>query len=380
MGILRSRKLWIGLVVLVVGIELVWVIGANWALSSEWVTAKINNKPEKMQVEWDSARTLIPGIINLEGLTIRGQTRKQQWYVELAGGRVHMSLLALAAKTFKTYSFDGSGLDFRLRKRQLPGDPPLKAADFAPEIPGLAVDEPPFPPKKKKKRKKNPWKIVLHDIHIDEFEQLWILAMRLAAEGSIDADMSIELGGGALSMKRVRMNLTDAEFIAMGKPLMQEMQLGIDARMDPFLPKEAKGFEISKSLSGSVSMSGKARGAGLINSLLANIEAVEVDSPGGQVDSVIQIEQGVLTPGTEMSFISEGGWVDMMDWRATGLLEIQTKVEQAEDGVSTKVALTLTDVALTDREGTEPLLAGADLELKADAGQLDISGGVQELA
>ena len=155
MGILRSRKFWIGLVILVVGVELIWVIGANWALSSPWVTGKINNKPEKLQVEWNQARTWIPGIIQLEGLSVRGQSRKQQWYVELDGGRVHMSLLALAAKTFKTHSFDGSGLDFRLRKRQLPDNPPLKTAEFAPEIPGLTVNEPPFPPKQKKERKKN---------------------------------------------------------------------------------------------------------------------------------------------------------------------------------------------------------------------------------
>jgi len=380
MGMLRSRKLWILVIVVVVGLELIWFFGANWALGSEWVAGKINNKPEKMQVQWDEARTVIPGIIHLEGLSIRGQSRKQQWYVELTGGRVHMSLLALATKTFKTYSFDGSGLDFRLRKRQLPEDPPLKTAEFAPEIPGFAVDEPPFPPKQKKKNKKSPWKIVLHDVHIDEFEQLWILAMQLTARGSIDADMEIELGGGALSMKRVRMDLTDAEFLAMGNPVMQEMQLGIDARMEPFVPKEAKGLDILKSLTGTVTLAGRSRGAALINSLLANIEAVDVGSSGGQIDSSIQIERGVLAPGTKMAFSADGGWVDMMDWRATGQLAVQSQVEQAEEGVSTKVAVALSNVALADREGSEPLLAGANLELHANAGELDISGGVDGVA
>jgi hypothetical protein len=380
MGILRSRKFWIFVIVTVVGIELVWFFGANWALGSEWVAAKINSKPEKMQVQWDEARTVIPGFIHLEGLSIRGQSRKQQWYVELTGGRVHMSLLALATKTFKTYSFEGAGLDFRLRKRQLPEDPPLKSAEFAPEIPGLAVDEPPFPPKQKKKKKKSPWKIVLNDVHIDEFEQLWILAMRLTAQGSIDADMSIELGGGALEMKRVRMDLTDAEFAMMGTPVMREMQLGIKARMEPFLPKEAKGLDILKSLTGTVNLSGASKGAALINSLLANIEAVEVGSEGGQIDSSIQIEQGILAPGTEMSFGADGGWVDMMDWRATGQIAVQSEVEQAEEGVSTKVAVTLSDVAVAAQEGGETVLAGADLKLHAGAGELDISGGVEGLA
>ena len=42
--------------------------------------------------------------------------------------------------------------------------------------------------------------------------------------------------------------------------------------------------------------------------------------------------------------------------------------------------MTLSNVALADREGTEPLLAGADLKLHANAGELDISGGADGFA
>lgn len=378
MGAPRGRKLWIGLIVLVIFVELVWVIGANWALSSAWVTGKINRHPEKLQVEWQSARTLVPGFVTLKGLSIRGQSRKQQWYVEMAGGRVHLSLLALTRKTFKTYGFVGSGLDFRLRKRQLPDDPPLKTAEFAPEIPGLAVDAPPLPPKKK--AKKHPWKIVLHDIHIDGIDQLWILALRLTAGGSIDADMNIELGGGAMSMKRVRMKLTGAQLTAVGDELLRDAQLGVDARLEPFIPKETKGLEVLNSLSGRLSVAGQAKGTTLINSLLANVEAVEVGSPGGQIDGVLEVERGILVPGTELSLTSADGWVDLMDWRGTGHLSIESKVEQADAGVSTRVDMALTDVAVTDLQSTESLLEGATLEVHVHAGQLDISGGAQALA
>ena len=380
MGILRSRKFWIGLVVVLIGFELIWVIGANWALGSEWVTAKINKKPEKLEVKWDNASTFIPGIISLEGLSVRGQSKKQQWYVHLANGRAHISLLSFATKTFKTHSFKGTAIDFRLRKRQLPDDEPLKTAEFAPEIPGLAVDEPPAPPKQQKKKNKKPWKIELDDIHIDGIEQLAILAMHLAAQGTIDADMRIELGGGALSMKRVGMKLTDAEFKVMGDPVLREMQLGINARMEPFFPKEAKGLDVLKSLTGTITLSGTSKGAALLNTLLAKIEAVEVGSPGGQLDGVVEIQQGVLSPGTELTFAADGGWVDIMDWRATGLFALESNVEQKEGEVATAVEVSLTDVVLTGEEGGDPLLAGADLVLNAAAGALDVSGGVDGLS
>ena len=379
MSILRSRKFWIILVVVLVAFELIWVVGANWALGSEWVAGKINKKPEKLEVRWDDASTFIPGIIHLEGLSVRGQSKKQQWYVSLANGRAHISLLSFATKTFKTHSFKGTAIDFRLRKRQLPGDEPLKTAEFAPEIPGLAVDLPPAPPKQKKKNKK-PWTIVLNDIHIDGIEQLAILAMHLAAQGSIDADLRIELGGGALSMKRVRMSLTEAEFQVLGDPVLQEMQLGINARLDPFLPKEAKGLEVLKSLTGTITLSGTSKGAALLNTLLAKIEAVDVGSPGGQLDGVVEIQQGVLAPGTEISFGADGGWIDIMDWRATGLFQLESSVGQGEGEVATRIEAGLTDVVLTGEEGGEPLLAGANLVLEAAAGGLDVSGGVEGLS
>ena len=380
MGILKSRRVWISLIAVLIAFELIWVIGANWALGSEWVSAKINKKPEKLEVKWDEASTFIPGIIKLKGLSVRGQSKTQQWYVSLADGRAHVSLLAFATKTFKTHRFKGTAIDFRLRKRQLLDEEPLKTAEFAPEIPGLAVDEPSAPPKQKRKKNKKPWKIVLDDIHIDGVEQLAILAVRLAARGTIDADLSIELGGGPLSMKRVRMDLADAEFVVMGNEVMREVQLGIEARMDPFIPKEAKGLDVLKSLTGTITLSGNSTGAALLNTLLAKFDAVKVGSPGGQIDGVVEIDQGVLAPGTAFSFEADGGWVDVMDWRARGAFAFESKVEERSGEIESAVNVRLTDVVLTGQQGGAPLLTGANLVLEAAAGALDVSGGVEGLS
>jgi hypothetical protein len=379
MGILKSRRVWISLIAVLIAFELIWVIGANWALGSEWVSAKINKKPEKLEVKWDEASTFIPGIIKLKGLSVRGQSKTQQWYVSLADGRAHISLLSFATKTFKTHSFKGTAIDFRLRKRQLPDSAPLKTAAFAPEIPGLAVDDPPAPPKKKK-NKKNPWKIVLDDIHIDGVEQLAILAVRLSAQGTIDADMSLELGGGPLSMKRVRMNLTEAQFVAMGIEVLQQVQLGIEARMEPFVPREVKGLDVLKTLKGTIRLSGTSKGATLVNTLLAKFDAVNVGSPGGQIDGVVEIDQGVLAPGTAFSFEADGGWVDVMDWRAQGAFAFESKVEERSGEIESAVNVRLTDVVLTGQQGGAPLLTGANLVLEAAAGALDVSGGVEGLS
>ena len=122
------RRLLKIVIVLLIVIELIWVIGANWALSSDFIAGLINKKPHKLLVEWESGSTFIPGLVTVEGLSVIGQSKKQQYAVNMDRARVRLSLLAFASRTFKTYSVNGTGVDFRLRKRPQPDQPPGPAA------------------------------------------------------------------------------------------------------------------------------------------------------------------------------------------------------------------------------------------------------------
>jgi hypothetical protein len=113
----------------------------------------INKKPEKMQITWTSARSWFPGVVTVDELEIRGQTRRIQWYIAADDVHARISLLRLPLKRVHLSSAHTAGIDFRLRRRLDPpakegaeGAPPeIRGSEHFPEIPGFTNPPDPKP-------------------------------------------------------------------------------------------------------------------------------------------------------------------------------------------------------------------------------------------
>jgi hypothetical protein len=151
----RLRRWLVGVVVAAVVLEVVYVVASHLLLRGDALSRLINKKPEKFRIEWTSARSYLPGLVAIERLTIRGQSRKVQWYLAADDVRGRIGLLRLALKTVHVRSTSAAGLDFRLRRRL---DPPadegegaegaqkeIRGSEHFPEIPGLANPPDPRP-------------------------------------------------------------------------------------------------------------------------------------------------------------------------------------------------------------------------------------------
>jgi len=382
-----TRPVWlrllIGLVVALVAIELIWVVGANWALSSGFVADKINKRPAKLRVEWESARTWVPGRIEIEGLSLRSQSKKQQIYGSLDRVAIQVGLTPLLQKTVKVLTLRGSGVDFRMRKRQQPDTAPEPAAQFDPEIPGLTADDA-IPPKKKKKKAKNgpkkPWRLVFDDVRLTDIQQIWIQAYHLTGHGEIAARLSVETKGGEIAVDHARVTLGDVEINAMGQRAAHGMKIDLEGSLEPFRSKEVKGRGVLGLVSASLDISGQTTSVGLVNTLLADIETVSAGSAGGQVDGTLRLDHGELADGTQFSIEAPEGWVDMSEWRAKGALAVRTEVRTVNDQLVTTANLDMDPLEVSIKGLDAPLLAGASLQLAVEAGAVDLSGNAGRIA
>ena len=144
---MKKKWKWLGLVVIVlVGIEVLYVAVANWALNSGTLARLLSRKPERFQVEWSSGRTVWPGVFQLQGVNFRGQSERYQTSGRLDRCTLRMHLFLLAACRVHCYGVEGEGLSLWVRHRREPGKPhPFDR--FEPPIPGLRQDAP--PPKRK---------------------------------------------------------------------------------------------------------------------------------------------------------------------------------------------------------------------------------------
>ena len=145
------RRWLVGIAIACIVFELLYLVAAHFLLKGDALARLINKKPEKMQITWTSARSWFPGVVTVEKLEIRGQTRRIQWYVAADDVHARISLLRLPSKRVHLSSAHTAGIDFRLRRRLDPpakegeeGAPPeIRGSQHFPEIPGFT--NPPVP-------------------------------------------------------------------------------------------------------------------------------------------------------------------------------------------------------------------------------------------
>ena len=265
---------------LVGAIAIVYLVGANLILNTGILDPVINKKPEKTLVEWSGGWTIIPGVIHVEGLRVRGQSQTQQWQFRLAEADVRMSILALTRKTIRARRVVGSNFHFRQRPRLTAETAASVEASHYPEIEGLSNPPDPAPediyPPKKKPGKKG-WHIDIAEVRLSESVEISVGDLRLTGSGAV---------GGAFDYQiPTRMHLTSAVFslangeIAIeGTTFVNELDISLNAELGPFTPKETKGLEIFDHLLGSFSLeNGTVPDVEVINALLPTTETIRFD-------------------------------------------------------------------------------------------------------
>ncbi|MEJ2086683.1 MAG: hypothetical protein P8Y44_13590 [Acidobacteriota bacterium] len=228
----------------------------------------------------------------------------------------------------------------------------------------------------KPEKSKRPWRFLLHNIHIEGSESIGVLGYALSGDGSIDADLALELNGGPLTLERTRIDWEGAELTVKGQTAAHDMTLDLEVSLAPFVPKRVRGAEVLGSLSGRIDIQGQTQGAGVANQLLSRFKSFAVGSSGGQMDGKLLVEKGILGPGSRFELNTEEGWIELVDLRVETALEVDVAVE-AETG--TRLSLAVDNVALSTKGDTDPILEGARLSLVAMSQGIDFSHGPSEL-
>ena len=119
--------------VAVVLAEVSYLVLANLALNVPLTQDLVNRiRPDKFNVEWESAWTWYPGQVSVKAVDASGRTRRQQWRVSVARASGQVSLLPLIGRNVRvngveaedlTFSLQsGSGAGFDNATRPVPGD------------------------------------------------------------------------------------------------------------------------------------------------------------------------------------------------------------------------------------------------------------------
>jgi hypothetical protein len=231
-----------------------YAVVAHRLLSGPRLREWINVRPKSLTMTWDEASSFWPGRIAIQNLTIRGSDRNVEWIVRLADARVEYSVLALASRTFRCTRLRGSGLSFRLRKKLEQDD--LAAADVSvlPPIPGFA--DPPVRernPAGPRPRNRNPWRVDVRGIRLDDFDDIWIDASHFQGSARVSGSFFLRpgllaaIGPARVDFERgaVRLGRSPAELTASGSVLVT---------FAPYEPFAVHGSQVWKKVTGEVNL------------------------------------------------------------------------------------------------------------------------------
>lgn len=363
----RLRRVIVGLVIAAVVFELLYLAAFQVMMRTGRLGDLINRKPEKMRIEWASARSWLPGLVAVEDLTMTGQSRKVQWYLRVADARARISLLPLALKQFRVTSVDASGADFRLRERldfiREGEDAPksIRGAEHFPDIPGLNNPPDPKPedlyPRKKKRHR--PWTIDLRGVDIAGPVRVAVNRMRLEGEGAVSGAMTYRLRE-SIQIRRAVLDLASTQVVIDGELASADLTLDVDTRWKAFAPKGTKFRQVLGGISGTLAIAGD-----LFAKASVPVELV----PGlpisgtGRLDTTLRLRDGVLQTGSTYSLDSDRFTIGLLGLNAVGSAKVSGST--GGDGAATELNVDLGAFQFVDPGNAVTGVDGSGLTLRA---------------
>ena len=368
---INLRRWLVGIAIACIVVELVYLVAAHFMLKGETLARLINKKPEKMRIEWKEARTWFPGFVTVEQLTIRGQSRKIQWYVAADDVHARISLLRLPLKRVHLSSAHTAGIDFRLRRRL---DPParegeegtpreIRGSEHFPEIPGFSNPPDPrpediYPPKKKLKK---PWVIHLGGVDVDGPVRVAVGRMRLEGDGVVSGAMTYRLRD-AIEVRRGNLRLAGGRLTIDSEVASDDLTLDISSRFRPFPAKGAKLPQILGGASGSFAIAGDIHSrASLPIELVPGIPI----SGTGRLDTTLRLKDGTLQPDSSYSFNYDSFRVGVLGLTAAGSATLAGTTRAGDSGPRTEVTIDLDSFEFLNPEDAAVGIHGSGLAVRA---------------
>jgi hypothetical protein len=382
----RLRRRLLGIVIALAAFEVIYVVVANLGLRSQFMSDQINRKPEKMLIQWSSATTYFPGVVHVEGFSMRNQSRKVQFYLEVREVRAVISLLKLPLKTLHIRNVNGTDVDFRLRSRLdfvRPADSeseeeapkPIAGADFFPEIPGLTNPPDPKPeelyPRKKKRRA--PWTIRMGGVDIEGDILVAVDRLRLEGNGHVGGAMTFKLRE-SIRIRKATLDLRSTRLLIDSEVASDDLDLDVRSRWQPFPPKGAKVPQIIAGVSGSFAIRGNLFEKGAVKARFV---------PGlttfgtGALDATLELKRGALQPGSGFTLQSDNFNARVMALDAHGSATVDGTTTRKDGANVTDVRVEFDQFSLVDPSNASVGVEGAGLSLDASWSDFVLFGGSQ---
>ena len=371
------KRTLIGVIVAIVALEGAYLVAANVFLNTDLAPKAINRKPEKFQLAWRSAWSLYPGMAVLRDAQVRGRTRRMEWYAQLDSVTATFHLRPLLRRTVHLTNVKASGVEYRQRRRLLPGETSRTPLSELPPIPEL-LDVPGARPNPDRHPRQpgRPWTVLADGITCD-LDELWIDRFRLEGPLRVETSMSLVVRG-PMEFPRVRLTMASGDLWAGEGRIFQTLGLDIEATLHPFVPKSAKGLAFFHYLSGRFALHSDSASLFFLEAYFRKTPWLRFnDRAGGRMD--LRLDHGRLQPGSKLQISNDNVDMTFLDRHLTGKGVITGIVEETDGVVQSRMTVLLEEFQLAPQGSALPFARGRGATLVASSNAVDFSNPFTDL-
>lgn len=353
-----------------VGAWLAYLILAAWALRSDTVRKAINRHPDRFFITWRSASSWFPGSFRVQGLHFIGQGTASQYFGRMDDASFRVRLLPLLQKTLSVGTFDGSGIEFQLRRPSSPAD------TNAPPIPGL--DALPRRTSPRGGRGRPSWWVHVDEVVFRQIERVWIYGSRLEGPATLSAtlDMQIE---GPFHVRAHRLDFPEATLTHNGVNLARHLALNLSGELGPLIfgVDDVPDNRILEFISAQLRVAGDLGSVAPLRDRLGTHEGIRF-SGEGRIDGEVRLARGVLQGGTRLALHSPHLQLSLGGTTFAGSATVEDQVLTDGPQPVAQLAIQLRDLVVS-RDGRRIGYAEGPLfNLKSTSHNLSITNGFKD--
>ncbi len=360
-----------------------YLVAGNLYLRSGDLHSRLNRRPERLLIETSAAWTLWPGTIHVRDFRIRNQTSTTQWWASMDSGTFHIRLFELRNRELIIEGLNGRGVSYRLRRRvDVPRWGRKPRPELQPAIPGL--ENPPLRPPEKiypPARKPNgpardPWRIRLAQVDLDDVREIWIDEIRFAGAARIASGFDMKVWRRLL-VDPTRIQITSGT-LALGKgansqPILADATGRIDGEISPYSPREHRGWNSLRFVSGRAEIRGEMHSLDFLEGFLRKTGWLDLEIANGRIAADLRLRRGRILPGSRMEAKPERLAASTLDYRAEGpgqvVWEVVSEGEGEKKATGARILLSFDEFQVARKGYRTAHVRGRNLAIRVVSGE-----------
>jgi hypothetical protein len=279
----------------------VYLLAANVILRTALLRGWIGEDESKLKVAYSSAWSLYPGHVAVRDLSLRYQDSNVQMLIAVERATLRVDLFALTKRTLRVSRLNAEGTTFRIRQKvETVLGREARVSSFPP-IEGFA--DPPIEHKVPKRPTPDEqyklWTIDLPDV-VASLREVWTMEFRYRGEGAVRGGFYLKPERNVWVLPSI-MRTHGGVFSLGNRDVLRGGEGRLDVQIAPSDVRGRRGIEVLRHLSGGLRQRGELVLPSIAMTYLPRDTTVDVARGSGIVTIDIEIDRGVLRPGTRVS-------------------------------------------------------------------------------